>query len=270
MITIIFSKNRAMQLELLLHSIKENNDEDLNIHVLYNFSNEKHEKSYEVLSKEYPYVYFHKQSNFKQDLLGLLNNQDYVMFMTDDNVVTNKFNTKEIIALLNSYSEVLGFSLRLGTNTNYCYSLNCYQNMPPSIKLNNHIFMFNWVDAEADYGYAIELSSSIYNIEDILIFLEECEYSNPNELEWALYCNLPWYKNMRPLLMCYEVSPCFCNPINKVNVSNNRSSNNIDFSPDYLLTKFEKCGNISYEPFRGFVSNACHQEVGIDIIYKEK
>lgn len=269
MITIIFSKNRAMQLQLLLHSIKENNNEDLNIHVLYDCSDERHEKSYEVLAKEYPYVYFHKQSNFKQDLLDLISHEMYILFLCDDAVMTNKFDTNEIIEALNYHPEALGFSLRLGANTTECYSLNCHQNVPHSTKIKDDILMFSWIGAQADWSYPLEISSSLYRTKDILPTIANMNSNNPNELEWNMSRCVGMFQQMKPRLLCYEKSICFCNPINKVNPSNNRSSTNIDFSPDELLTKMEKCGMIDYTPFRGLISNACHQEVDINIIYKE-
>jgi hypothetical protein len=269
MITIIFSKDRALQLDLLLRSIKENNKENLNIHVLYKCSNERHEKSYEILAKEHPEATLHKEVNFKQDLLDLILHEMYILFMVDDNIVARKFNTNEMIGLLNYHPTAIGFSLRLGGNTNYCYSLNCNQNIPPSIQLKENIFMCNWVNAEADWNYPFELSSSMYRTKDIQSMLINLDYYNPNSLEWMLYTHSVWHKERQPLLMFYGVSPCFCNPINKVNPSNNRSNTNIENSADSLLTNFEKCGRISYDKFRGFVSNACHQEVDINIIYKE-
>lgn len=270
MITIIFSKNRVMQLELLLNSIRENNKENLNIHVLYTCSDDRHEESYEKLEKQYPNIFFHYQHSFKQDLLDLILNESHVLFMTDDNIVTRNFNTNEMIGLLNYHPAAIGFSLRLGGNTNYCYSLNCNQNIPPSIQLKENIFMCNWVNAEADWNYPLELSSSLYRTKDIQSMLINLDYYNPNSLEWMLYTHSVWHKERQPLLMFYGVSPCFCNPINKVNPSNNRSSTNMENQADLLLTKFEMCGKIDYEPFRGFVPNACHQEVDINIIYEER
>ena len=101
---------------------------------------------------------------------------------------------------------------------------------------------------------------------------DKCDFEKyvlKNGLEWNLYCRLAWFIERQPLLMCNEISSCFCNPINKVNVGNNRSGNSYEYSPDKLLTNFEKCGNIK-NTFYGFVPNACHQEVDIDIIYEER
>jgi len=270
MITIIFSKNRSLQLDLLLNSIKENNNENLNIHVLYTYSDEQHEKSYEILAKEHPEATFHKEINFKQDLLDLISQEEYILFICDDAIVTNEFNINEIIELLNYYPEAVGFSLRLGANTNYCYSLNRNQNMPPSIKLKDNILMFSWVGSEADYGYPLEISSSIYKTRDILPTIANMESNNPNKLEWHMSKCAGMFHQMKPLLLCYEESACFCNPINKTNPSNNRSSTNPNFDADLLLTNYLKGGRIKYSSFKNFVSNACHQELPIEIEYKEK
>jgi hypothetical protein len=130
--------------------------------------------------------------------------------------------------------------------------------------------MFGWVGAEADYGYPVEISSSLYRVLDIKPIVSNMEFSNPNELEWNMSRCIGMFQQMKPRLLCYEESVCFCNPINKINQSGNRSGINPEYLPDSLLTKMEKCGKIEYDKFRGFVSNARHQEVDINIIYKER
>ena len=52
MITVIFSKDRSLQLDATLRSLYLNCDEYLDIHVLYTCSNERHENSYKNLEKK--------------------------------------------------------------------------------------------------------------------------------------------------------------------------------------------------------------------------
>jgi len=264
-ITIIFSKDRAMQCDLLLRSIKACTDEYMNIHILYTCTSDKHWQSYEKLKLEHPQAKFHIEKSFRQDLLWLIKGYRYVVFMVDDNICINNFNINEITNLLESNPKSLGFSLRLGVNCTECYSLDCKQEMPPSVKVKDDILMFSWVKSESDWNYPLELSSSIYRVEDITNILIKQECNNPNDFEWKMQAYNYWYSTRKPLLMCYEDSRCFCDVINKVQtVNNNRCGTNIEYSIDSLLTRYENGDRIRYSTFQGFIPNACHEEVDIE------
>lgn len=271
MITILFSKDRATQCDLALNTLDKNCIGNVNPHVLYTCSNENHEKSYEILKKEHSNISFHRETNFQNDLLELIKYQDYIMFLVDDNIFTNNFNINKITKLLHNYPELIGFSLRLGVNSTYCYSLNCEQEIPPCTKPYKDMLMFGWVGADSDFGYPLELSSSIYPISSVSSVLYNTKYDNPNQLEWIMSQCLSMLTTTKPLLASYEQSVSFCNPINKVqNVNNNRFSKKAEYSSDLLLTNYLNGGRIITSPFEGFISNSCHQEVDIFIDYKEK
>jgi hypothetical protein len=264
-ITIIFSKNRAMQCDLLLRSINICTNEYMNIHILYTCDNDRHWQSYEKLKSEHPEAKFHIEKSFNNDLLWLIKGYKYVVFMVDDNVCTKDFNINEITLLLESNPKSIGFSLRLGINCTECYSLNRKQEKPPSIKIKDNILMFSWVKGESDWGYPLEISSTVLKVEDIINILIKQECNNPNDLEWKMQAYNYWYSTRKPLLMCYDESRCFSNVVNKVqNINNNRSGTNIEYSIDSLLTKYENGDRIRYYTFQNFINNACHQEVMLE------
>jgi len=269
-IIIIFSKNRSLQLDLCIKTLKRNCKDIQNINVLYSCDSARHQLSYNTLEKEHPDIIFHNEQNFKKDVLSLLKDTKNVMFVCDDCIFTNKFSLKEIDELLEKHSKAIGFSLRLGTNTQYCYPLDMHQECPPCIKIKDNILMFGWNTAEGDYGYPLELSSSIYRTLDIEPILQNLSYNNPNQMESALAQNAFCFFPTRPVILCYETSVAFCDPLNKVqDFNNNRHSSNIEYSADLLLTKFENGGTIIEDKFNGFISNGCHQEVDIKIVYKD-
>jgi len=268
--TIIFSKDRALQCDATLRSLYLNCNEYLDFHVLYTCSNKRHENSYKSLEKRHKFVEFRRENDFKSDLLQLIHDKMYVLFVVDDCIFTNNFSVNEIEELLEERDDIIGFSLRLGLNTKYCYPENALQNIPEYTIYNNKM-IFDWENAEYDWGYPLELSSSIYKVKDIFPILYDCKYKNPNELEWLMYLNKDIYKKEKPKLSCYKQSVAFCNPINKVQTANavNRSGNNIEYSAHSLLTEFEKCGRINLLPFNGFISNGAHQEREIEILYEK-
>jgi len=271
MITVIFSKDRALQLDATLRSLYLNCDEYLDIHVLYTCSNERHENSYKNLEKKHKFVKFVREIDFKADLLKLIHDKMYILFVVDDTIFTRKFSVQEIIDVLDTNQDAIGFSLRLGINTTNCYTQNKSQVMPPSVKIKDNILMYGWIGADYDYGYPIELSSSFYRVGDILPILQNLPYENPNSLEWMMYCALDVFKKYKPLLLCYEESVAFSVPLNKVQMTNNnRNSELKEYNPDLLLTKYEQCGIMDIDKLQGFIPNGAHQEVEIEIIYDDK
>ena len=102
---LIFSKNRALQLDLLLNSIKKNFKQCSEISVLYT-TTDKHKKSYEILQKEHGGIKFVEQKDFYNDICDItknFKNQSVVMF-TDDDIVRNPL-IKKIEEVFKSISE---------------------------------------------------------------------------------------------------------------------------------------------------------------------
>jgi len=255
--------------------------------VIYNYDDE-YEKSYKTLKKEQKdlgrNVDFVNEKlknknrpNFSSILLEIILNKKYefVMFLVDDNIFTGKFNLSQIKDLIR-YNLYLGFSLRLGTNTKYCYSMNSIQKVPESkvyvsqIELNflkelyPTAFAFDWTNAEYDFAYPLEISSSVYKIDLIKAILTHTEYKNPNDLEANMYSSLPYFV-LYPKLLSYETSVAFCAPMNKVQdtAPNNRFSGINIYSPRNMLKMHENGFRVDWKKFDGFISNACHQEVGL-------
>ena len=262
-ITVIFSRDRASQCDLLLKSINACTREYMNIHVIYTCDTDRHWRSYEKLKNRHGEANFHIETTFKYDLISLIRYYKYVLFMVDDNICVSDFSIEKIIDLLEKNKTALGFSLRLGANCTECYTLSCKQEMPPSTKIADNVFMYSWFGANADFGYPLELSSSIYKVSDIIPILMNENFLNPNELEWKMQSYNYWFSTKKPHLLLYQTSACFCNPINKININNNRSGNNPEYSIESLLTKYEKGVIIKYD-FKGFIPNGCHQEVDIE------
>jgi len=272
--TVYFSKDRPLQLDLCLKTNTECSSdwvfqEEV---VIYKATNNKFKEAYKKLSSDYPFVCFIEERIFKENLLSAVQNTKYIFFVVDDCIFTRRFSLADIIETLEEDNEnnVLGFSLRLGNNTTYCYPINKNNEMPETQRENGNKIVFDWTKIKTgDFGYPLEVSSSIYKTKDILELLEFTDYYNPNTLEWSMYCNLRNFE-YKPKLMCHKTSVAFCNPINKVKKDNyNRGGKNPEYGINSLLDKYEKGYRINPEPFYNFVSNGCHQEVELDFKLKE-
>lgn len=277
-ITIIFSRNRALQCHLTLSTllnhctdIKQESD----IFVLHR-NDPEHEPSYETLKTEFPTVTFVKETNFKQDLLSLVlsnesniswgKNEDFegkfVCFMTDDSVVCNNFSMSNVMKTLNNGRDCLGFSLRLGLNTKFCYPYNCEQAVPHVVNVTLDTLMFDWQKAEYDFGYPLELSSSVFKVEDIIEILSGCEYGSPNSLET---CLAGCYIEDKPNLLMFGKSACFSMPLNLV--QDTHKNRNANHDPDTFRLLYEKGIRFDSKQFDGFISKGAHDLVeNIEVI----
>jgi hypothetical protein len=316
--TIIFSRDRAMQLDAVLRSmfLHCRDVDNAYIWILYKTTTKQHEKQYQELIMEYSgLVFFKQQQDFRQDVLSLLNPFEnkqfkklifwwlctlskigpplgsqfdrvwrrtisqflillsnllmpmapkdfYILFLVDDNIFVKNFYLKDAIDVLKRKQKLLGFSLRLGKNTTYCYSKGCEQLVPEFNSISDDVSYLDWTRSDGDFGYPLEVSSSIYRLRDILPLLMGFSFDNPNTLEDRMAFNARFFRNKRPFLACYQQSVTFCNPINLVqSIIPNRAGEKIKYSTDELLSRFEQGERIQVEAFNGFIPESCHQEV---------
>ena len=264
-VAIIFSKNRALQLDILIKSLYNCLDDfsELDIKILYKTTSDRHKKSYETLQSEWPDIQYIEETNFKNDLLNAIDGYEYILFLVDDTIICNRFNLDEIIKILDKYNDIFGFSLRIGKNTDYCFSCNSYQNVPMTREITKDISKYYWTFAQYDFFYVAEVSSSIYRAKDILGIIENKEFINPNQLEDRLFFNLGKFVVLKPRMACYNQSVAFANPLNKVQTTNisNRSGEEDKYSPEKLLEIYEKGGRIHSDQFYGLVTHSAHQLV---------
>ncbi|MBI5606846.1 MAG: FkbM family methyltransferase, partial [Deltaproteobacteria bacterium] len=264
MTAVVFSKDRAMQLDASLRSLIQHcrDLQDLKVKVIYKTSNERNHQQYEKLKRTYPPMEFIPERDFKTDFLNALYPYHYVLFLVDDNLFIRDFRLTDLVAYLEKYQQAIGFSLRLGKNTTFCYMQNKNQKLPDFNAVGKGVLKYNWTKEELDFGYPLEVSSSLYSIGDILPILREGDFKNPNTLEALLDAGKSFFKNAENELLCFETSAAFCNPANMVqNLWNNKAGHNNQYSPDALADLFEKGYRIDLEKFSEFIPNSCHQEV---------
>ena len=267
--TVIFSKNRAMQLDSCLRTLFINcsdiHSEDINI--LFCANEHNHLNSYTELTEKYSQISFIHETSFKENLLEIVKNKKYIFFICDDAIFIHIFSLEEITNTLEENLDSLGFSLRLGSNIKYCYSLDKPQEMPQAI-IKNKIANFNWMESDLDFNYPMEVSSSIYRTENLGALLKYSTYKNPNELESQLdLSGRTAFGKQYPFLSCYQNSVAFCNPVNKTQTyNNNRSGNESEYLSENLLLKFQKGERINIDKFQGFIPISPHQEVDFEFI----
>lgn len=261
---VIFSRDRPLQLDATIRSLRRNCDDigSADIRVLYVTSTPAFAAGYGVLANEHPGVEFLRESDFKADLVRLVEGTSHVMFLVDDTLFVGPLSLARAIQTVDAVPACLGFSFRLGKNTTHCYPLDQPQSLPPFEELDSSVLTFDWTDAEHDFGYPLELSSSLYRTSDVLPLLCELEYRNPNTLESALAQHADSFRETRPRLACYGQSVALSVPANLVQTAwKNRVNSNPALTAEALADAYARGQRLDVERYRGFVANACHQEL---------
>ena len=261
---IIFSKNRACQLELLLRSIKwgfkefDNN----NFKILYKHTTEDFKKGYDKAMDMHSNdnIIWIEESSFKTDLLEMINKDEKnTVFLVDDNVFKEKFTIEdEKFRYFNNHGDVLCLSLRLHPRLTYCYPARILQK-PPVFTSNN---TFLWKGQYGDYGYPMSLDGHIFRTKEIIPLLIHLNYTNPNSLESALAS----YPLFNPKMICFDKSIIINNPVNKVQDWNNNIHGSISaeiINENFLLDQI-----IDLDAFIEIENISCHQEIDIKFIEK--
>jgi len=263
----VFSKDRALQLELFIRSFNKYvvDSNSYRINVLYTFSNTEYEKGYIKLTEMYPDVKFIKETNFKQDVISLINPlEDYTIYFVDDDIFKNKidfYDKQEEI--FRKDSKILCRSLRLDNTQKRCYTMNLtYSKFPTFIK-NGNSLIFNWVNQQGDYGYPMSLDGHIFRTQELLPYINNLSYNNPNSLEGNMAAWVSGHQTIKQKMICYEQSIIVNNPCNIVQTNNSNlhgSENPIKLNSDFLSGKI-----ISLENIDGIENISCHQEIKIII-----
>ena len=257
---IIFSKDRAMQLDLLLRSMPDG----WKPKIYFKASTQEYFDGYEKLfSLKRPMNVVMEAVSFKGDMfdMDIISKTDpLTMFLTDDDVFINPLPELDgIEIILRTNPEIVCVSLRLHPEMDYCYTLNRKQKRP---KIAGYFAIdaqcWDWRTADADYGYPMSLDGHIFRTADILPLLKRLEYSNPNELEGQL----ARHPINRPYMMCFDKSIIVNDPVNRVQDTVPNRHGNV--SAEYLNDLWLQGKRIRLEPFLGVKNNACHMELPIE------
>jgi hypothetical protein len=296
-----------MQLDAMLRSLSRHSaDSSLpRIHVLFAASSPQFGRQYAVLERywrDHLPITFHLERRFRTDLLGVLDLSaspdrasgdpsgrrtrrlsalralvplvakpwEYVVFLVDDNVFVRPFSLRRAVRALRSHPQAIGFSLRLGRNTTDCYALDRPQTLPPFAPMQGGVMAFDWTAAQCDFGYPLEVSSSIYAASTVADLLSANEFSNPNTLESRMSAAAEDFaaKGRQPELLCYATSVAFCNAVNKVQTTyENRSGASPDMSAMALADRFDSGLRIDAQALDGFTPSACHEVIPFTFVH---
>ena len=198
---LIWSKDRACQLDLLLRSLPSNL---FNVLVLYRVSTREYQYGYDKLIERYPDYFFTSETDFElQTRFIVWSASDYICLSTDDTVFYShpKISSAGIKAAMSE--DVITFSFRYGRNTvvqnhntgEIQPSLNIYEDCHDFIR-----WRFDQYHPLHNYGYPFGLDMHVYRTEVLKELINQFSFSNTNQLE----SNLFKYTNVVPKVICSE------------------------------------------------------------------
>lgn len=176
---IIFSRDRAMQLEVLLLSIQKYSIEDFPIIVQYSCSS-NHESSYNRLITKFSNVNFIKEDRFRSTLLEILKSVKtrYLFFLVDDQVFIRDFKISQLLERMERRTIA---SLRLGTNISN-WGIRDVEYHPQYV-MDGEFIRWKWRKNTYDFRYQFSVDATIYHTIDVLRCSMAIPFKAPNSYE---------------------------------------------------------------------------------------
>jgi hypothetical protein len=249
---VVFSRDRAMQLDAFLESV------DLyvaglfeTVSVLYKPTSESFEKAYSRLAAERPGVHWVRETSFRENLQALVGKADNTVFHTDDDVY---FGTPDRFDLRD---DEVCFTLRLGLNTTYSYTLDLEERLIGADVVGNRV-VWDWRSQGAgSYSYPLAVNGHVFRTEDVVDWLARASFSNPNDLEAALQL---FNTELRPKMASFQHSTVVSIPANIVNETYANRHGDL-FTPEALNDRFLLGERIDLDSMDFSSIAACHQEI---------
>jgi hypothetical protein len=259
---LIWSKDRACQLHLLLEGIQKHLPEIFDITVLMKITSEDFSRGYYKLTSQFPKIYWQTETNFHNDTISILDDLTYntVCLSTDDMV---SFKTPPTFPCCNlSVGEV--FSFRLGFNTRIQNHINGM--IQPELnghKIRNNIVSWNALlyNPIMNYGYPFSMDMHAYNKTQLVNLIQQFNFNNSTELEGNLFR----YREHCPYMYSFEHSVAVNIPLNKLS-NTQYEGEKVSYTMSELNDIYLSGRKISLEHIEAQYIIGCHQLSDLEFI----
>ena len=269
--TVIFSKDRACQLDFLLTSLIDNDGGVFDINILYDHSNDGFKAGYEKLSKKYPFLSWTEESNFQEDTINLVKKGgELVCFFVDDNILYKEIEVDHSsITDLFDKEDIFCLSLRLGANT---IIQNEYLDRPcvlpeKAVLINDTYLVWNWrsLPPYTNFAYPFSVDGHILAKDLVLSVLSNYTFDTPNALEGRA---LPHISDFSENMSSLKESVLVNTPLNLVGSSENKSGQKFGVSLEELNSLYLNGNSPNLKDMDFSTVRGCHQE--IQLKFKEE
>lgn len=259
--TIIFSKNRACQLNLLLDSMVKNAGLFFDRVVVLYKSDEEYLPSYEKVKTKYSGITFTQESDFRKDLINSINEfYEATSFIVDDAVIYQPIMARKTDVIKKLSEDSICFSLRLGLNCEYSHPANINYSIKEYEMIGEYI-SFDYTKQIGDFAYPLSTDGHIFKTDLIKNLLSQISFNNPNTLEANLQMFLA--NNSIPKKMhAFTHSKLVSIPVNLVNETfKNRHGLEFGISEKELNNKFMNGESIDLVNLDFTGINGPHKEI---------
>lgn len=175
---VVFSRDRAMQIDLLLRSLPK---ELFPVYVIWRATSEDHDAAYGICASEQAEraaFYTESEGGLVWLARDLLDAADLACFLTDDSVFYRQPHLPDHLPY-----GVLCHSFRLGLNTTVCYPHNRTQKVP-AVKAVDGVIGWHWQQADGDFAYPGSLDGHVFRASHLRRALMTVRAdANPNQIE---------------------------------------------------------------------------------------
>lgn len=207
---LIFSKDRACQLDLLLRSMIDNFKVSYAATIIYTYTSDFYKDGYGILMREYPDFRFVREISFKADVLRSLKGDfKYLTTLCDDCVVYKRLERTKEFDVFDANVNILALNYRLGPNLRVIYQGDMETPLPRFTK--DHVW--NWQKAKTrEWKYSMALAGQFYRMADMVDYLPRLNFDCPTYIETRMMQS----KINKPLQICFPESKIFALEINRV------------------------------------------------------
>ena len=249
---IIYSKDRTLQLDLLIRSLKKNFKNLGMIWVMYDYSNDSFRKSFEKISDQ-DNVNFIKQdpSTFATILKDLVTNRistEFVLPLCDDDFMPIETDLSE--AVKSMIDDVCGINLRY--HPKLCINYHTGDRFDPPTYEDRPFPTWAWETAgppfRTSWSYPYQAGCQLYRRSEFADLVNNTSFILPNSLETAIggYAWSNW--KHKTMLMSMHDQHIINISINKVqNENGNRGGRDIHYSVGQLNEVYESGREIDLE-----------------------
>ena len=194
----------------------------------------------------------------------LLNAAPTTLFVVDDTVFLKPFAFSACSRRLLENNSCLAFSLRLGEGLTHFYMGNREQSVPAftPVSDDDSLCEFDWTQADGDFAYPLEVSSSLLRSAFLLPRLLRKPWRSPNTLELALANMAGRYKSKMPRVLTFRFPRAVSVPLNMVqqDFADNRVGGAERYRPEALCELFLKGVQADLSRVEHLHPNSVHAE----------
>ncbi len=207
--SVVFSRDRAMQLHAFLSSYNEMVSNPTPTKILYKATSDAHLKSYQELQKIFPRVDFIHETNFRSQLIDLVKsiNMQNILFFVDDMIFIRPVDFNNL-GLIDAKRYIASISI----GKDYTFGSVLLKNikLPKFTNMHDGWYQFKWdsVKELCEWSYPLTLPGYMFDRNEILSIFESIRFKAPNSLENNMQIFRELFMHRLGLCFEYTVAPC--------------------------------------------------------------